>query len=132
MKKLIEQVIKFGIVGVIATIIDWSIYYVCYKYLGIDYKIANVIGFCVSVIFNYIASVKFVFNVDKNKDPKRNFIIFMTFSIIGLILNEILLIICVSKLHIDEMISKIGVSVIVMTFNFVTRKLFLEENKRRK
>ena len=30
------------------------------------------------------------------------------------------------KLHFGEMISKIGVSIIVMTFNFVTRKKFLE------
>ena len=132
MKKLVDQILKFGFVGVIATLIDWSIYYICIKFLGIDYKIANVLGFCISVIFNYTASVKYVFDVDKNKDPKRNFVIFMTFSIIGLILNEALLILCVSKLHFGEMISKIGVSIIVMTFNFVTRKKFLEENKNRR
>lgn len=126
MKKLIDQIIKFGIVGVIATAIDWGIFYICINYLGIDYKIANVLGFCISVIFNYRASVKYVFNVDKNKDPKRNFIIFITFSVIGLLLTEVLLILCVSKLHFGEMISKIGVSIIVMTFNFITRKLFLE------
>lgn len=132
MKKLIEQIIKFGIVGVIATIIDWGIYYICYNYFGIDYRIANVIGFSISVIFNYLASVKYVFEVDKNKDPRKTFVLFITLSVVGLVINEVLLILLVQKLGLAKMLSKILASIVVMTFNFITRKMFLEENKRRK
>ena len=126
MKKLIEQIIKFGIVGVIATVIDWGIYYVCYKYFGIDYRIANVIGFSISVIFNYLASVKYVFEVDKSKDPRKTFVLFITLSVVGLVINEVLLILLVQKLGLAKMLSKILASIVVMTFNFITRKMFLE------
>ena len=126
MKELIKQIIKFGIVGVIATIIDLGIYYVCYHFIGIDYKIANILGFSVSVIFNYLVSVRYVFNVNKDKDPKRNFILFIIFSVIGLLLNELILIICVSKLHLHEMLGKVIATGLVMVYNFITRKKFLE------
>ena len=126
MKELIKQIIKFGIVGVIATIIDWGIYYICYHYFGIDYKLANVLGFSVSVVFNYLISVRYVFNVDKEKDPKRNFILFIIFSVIGMLLNELILIICVSKLHLHEMLGKVIATGLVMVYNFITRKKFLE------
>ena len=84
------------------------------------------ISFTVSVIFNYIASVKWVFDVDKEKDPKKNFIIFIVLSIVGLIITEIIMWFGTDILHIHYLIVKIIATAIVMVFNFVTRKMFLE------
>ena len=126
MKKLFEQIMKFGVVGVIATLIDWGIFAVCTRVFHIHYAISNVIGFSISVIFNYWASVKWVFDVNKEKDSKRNFVLFIIFSVIGLGLNELILFICIDKIHIMDLISKVIATAIVMVFNFVTRKKFLE------
>ena len=90
MKKLFEQIMKFGVVGVIATLIDWGIFAICTRIFHIHYAISNIIGFSISVIFNYWASVKWVFDVDKEKDSKRNFVLFIIFSVIGLGLNELI------------------------------------------
>lgn len=126
MKKLFEQIMKFGVVGVIATLIDWGIFAICTRVFHIHYAISNIIGFSISVVFNYWASVKWVFDVNKEKDSKRNFIIFIIFSVIGLGLNELILFICIDKIHIMDLISKVIATAIVMVFNFVTRKKFLE------
>lgn len=126
MKKLFEQIMKFGVVGVIATLIDWGIFAVCTRVFHIHYAISNIIGFSISVIFNYWASVKWVFDVNKEKDSKRNFVLFIIFSVIGLGLNELILFICIDKIHIMDLISKVIATAIVMVFNFVTRKKFLE------
>ena len=126
MKKLFEQIMKFGVVGVIATLIDWGIFAICTRVFHIHYAISNVIGFSISVIFNYWASVKWVFDVNKEKDSKRNFMLFIIFSVIGLGLNELILFICIDKIHIMDLISKVIATAIVMVFNFVTRKKFLE------
>ena len=125
-EKLLIQIIKFLIVGGIATIIDWLIYYILYNYLNIKPLISNIISYSISTVYNYLATVKFVFNVNEN-NGKRNFLIFIIFSLIGLGLSELLLYLFIDKLNINQMISKILSTIIVMTFNFITRKKFLEK-----
>lgn len=124
--KLIMQILKFGIVGGIATVIDFAVLFVLKEFVGINEIIANTISFIVSVIYNYIASVTWVFDVDKEKDSKKQFIIFIFFSVIGLLINNLILWICIDKLDIYYLIGKLLATFVVMVFNFVTRKLFLE------
>lgn len=126
-EKLFVQIFKFVIVGGIATIIDWFVYYILYNMFNLNPLIANIFSFIVSVIYNYIASVKWVFDVNTNKTKKRMFIEFMIFAVLGLILTEILLWLFISVFNIDKMISKIIATAIVMVFNFITRKMFLEK-----
>ena len=125
-KKLLEQLVKFGIVGVIATLLEWIIFYICTNQPKIHYSISTIIGFSISTIFNYWASVKWVFDVNKEKSEKLNFILFVVLSIVGLGLNELILWICIEKFAIYNMIGKVIATGIVMVFNFITRKLFLE------
>ena len=124
---LFQQIFKFVIVGGIATIIDWAIYYVLVHFVHLDPLISNIISFSISVIYNYIASVKWVFHVNQNKSRKKMFIEFILFSIFGLLLTELFLWIGIKLLHQDEMLIKIISTAIVMVFNFITRKLFLEK-----
>lgn len=123
---MIKQIFKFGIVGVIATIIDYLLLYILTEYLNIYYLISSTISFSISLIVNYILSIKWVFNVKKKQTFKEVFL-FVFLSIVGLIINEIILYIGVHLLNIYYMICKIGVTFIVMTYNFITRKLFIEK-----
>ena len=77
MKKIINQLFKFGIVGGIAFVIDYGLLYLLTEKIGIYYLVSSLISFSVSVIFNYIASVLWVFDVDKEKSKVRNFIYFI-------------------------------------------------------
>ncbi|WP_173445773.1 GtrA family protein [Absicoccus porci] len=126
MKKLIKQLFRFGIVGGIAFLIDYSILFICTEYLGIYYLISSFISFTVSTVFNYIASVRWVFDVDQKKSQRRNFVLFIVFSVIGLGINQCIMWFGVEKLDLYYMLVKIGATAIVMVFNFVTRKMFLE------
>ena len=125
-KNLMRQIIRFGIIGGIAFLIDYVVLYMCKEWLGLHVLLSAGISFTISVIFNYIASVKWVFDVDKEKDPKKNFIIFIVLSIVGLIITEIIMWFGTDILHIHYLIVKIIATAIVMVFNFVTRKMFLE------
>ena len=124
--KLISQILKFGVVGGIAFLIDYAVLFCCEEFLKLGVLLSAGIAFTISVIFNYIASVKWVFDVNEEKDPKKNFIIFIVLSIIGLILTEIIMWFGVDLLKIHYLIVKIIATAIVMVFNFVTRKMFLE------
>ena len=123
-ENLLIQIFKFVIVGGIATLIDFILLFVFKELIHLQVIVSNTLSFCISLIYNYIASVKWVFDVNRDKDPKKNFLIFLIFSIIGLAINDFIMYLLINKL--STFISKIIATAIVMVFNFITRKIFLE------
>ena len=119
---------KFGIVGVIAFLIDYGLMVALTEFFGVPYLISNTISFTVSVVFNYVASMRYVFERRDDMSRHREFIIFVVLSIIGLILNDLFMWLFVSVWFIDYHIAKIIVTVLVAIWNFVTRKIFLEKH----
>lgn len=126
MKKLISQFMKFGIVGVIAFVIDYGFMVLLTEVFGVPYLISTTVSFIISVIFNYFASMRFVFKRKDDMSRRREFIIFVVLSVIGLVINDVFMWLMVDFLFIDYRISKIVVTFIVAVWNFVTRKVFLE------
>jgi len=142
MAKLIKQFLKFGVVGVICFLIDFCLYTLC-NFIGFPYLISGLIGFTVSVVFNYLLSMKFVFERRDDISRKREFIVYVVLSALGLALNELILFICVDLIYKNwellqglfsdrwaEIFAKIIATGIVMIFNFVTRKIFLEKHDK--
>ena len=127
MKKLISQIIKFGFVGFLCFFIDYGIMVFLTEALKMNYRISSGCSFSVSVIVNYILSIKFVFDADRDANKVKQFLVFLFFSIGGLIINQIVMWVAVDLLGIFYMISKIGATAIVMVYNFITRKLFIEK-----
>ena len=75
-----RKIIRFGIVGGIATIIDFACLYIFKEFLNFNIIIANTLSFIISVTYNYIASVTWVFDVNKDKSNKLQFILFIVFT----------------------------------------------------
>lgn len=126
MKKLLAQFVKFGIVGVIAFVIDYGFMVLLTEVFNVPYLISTTVSFIISVVFNYFASMRFVFKRKDDMSRRREFIIFIVLSVIGLAINDVFMWLMVDFLYIDYRISKIVVTFIVAVWNFVTRKIFLE------
>ncbi len=121
-----QQIFKFGIVGFIATVIDFLCIYILKEFLHLPVIISNTLSFCIATIYNYWASIHWVFNVNKEKNPKKNFILFILFSVMGLLLNDLIVWFTTYEFNIYYLLGKVIATAIVMIFNFITRKLFLE------
>ena len=126
MKKLIIQFIKFGFVGVIAAIIDWGILIILREVFFVDVIIASAISFIISVIVNYILSMRFVFE-SKNDNKIKEFIVFALLSTGGLFINQFIMWFGVEKLTIYYLLVKFFATFFVLIYNFITRKIFLEK-----
>jgi len=147
MKKLIEQILKFGVVGVVCFGIDFAITLgvsaLC-RALGMETSPAALVGaffgFTISVIVNYILSMKFVFERREDMDRKKEFVIFVILSLIGLGINELIIWVCIDLIYSAIAVAlpwitpglatagaKIIATAIVMVYNFITRKIFLEK-----
>ena len=136
-KKLIEQFVKFGIVGVIAFFIDFGIYTLCTQAFQWHYIVGGTLGFTISVIFNYLASMKYVFKHKEDMSRTREFVIFVVLSIIGLGINNACLWFLIDFIQwpfelskpVLELGAKIIATAVVMVWNFVTRKILLDDTK---
>ncbi len=126
MKKLVQQFMKFGVVGVIAFIIDYGLMVALTELAGINYLVSATISFTVSVIFNYLASMRYVFTHKEGLSRRREFIIFVVLSVIGLGVNDLLMWLGTSLLGVSYLLVKIIATAIVMVYNVVTRKIFLD------
>ena len=125
-KKLRNQILKFGVVGGIAFLIDYAVLFVCEEFLKLGVLWSAGIAFTISEKVTVVINSVIVFDVNKENDSKKNFIIFIVLSIVGLILTEVIMWIGTDLIHINYLIVKIVATAIVMVFNFVTRKMFLE------
>lgn len=129
MKKLMEQIVRFGIVGVIAFVIDYAVLLLLTEVAGIHYLISSAVAFLVSVIFNYILSITFVFETDKSKSKGAQFSLFAVMSAGGLGINQLMMWLLSDIMFIPYQLSKFFATAVVMVYNFVTRKLFLERKE---
>lgn len=127
MKKLIAQVMKFVVVGGLSFVLDFIVYFVLTNFLSVYYLIAGFFSFTLSLIFNYLMSMKFVFKSKDDLKKSHEFVIFATLSVMGLGLNLLSLYVLVDLFKMNDLIAKVFVAGIVMVFNFVTRKIFLEQ-----
>lgn len=139
MQKLIKQILKFGVVGGISAILDFAIYTVLIKLFGVHYLVAGFFGFTISLIFNYIASMAFVFERKEDANKKKEFMVFTILSLIGLALTELIIWMIVEgyrflpEIHFElmnqwiEIFGKVVATGIVMIYNFITRKIFIEK-----
>ena len=126
MKILIIQLIKFGIVGVIATLIDLAVLMLLKEFMHVDVLVASAVAFSVSVIANYILSMLFVFKSRGNSKVKE-FLVFVVLSIGGLLLNQFIMWIGTEIMTAYYLWVKAFALVFVPIYNFITRKIFLEK-----
>lgn len=145
MKKLWEQIIKFGFVGGLCFLIDFAISTGLYHLLKsvtskyIATAVGGFFGFTISFVINYILSMKFVFERKEDMDRKKEFVIFLVLSLIGLGINNAILLgfrgLYETNVFFQNIIddtdwfalSKIVATAVVMVYNFISRKIFLEK-----
>ena len=129
MKDLIKQFMKFGVVGTIAFLIDYGVLMLLNQGFGMDATIAAFISYIISVIFNYVASMRYVFTRRDDISRRREFTIFVVLSLIGLVINEIIMYFGVMALGDSALMVtavKLLATVIVMVWNFFSRKKWLD------
>lgn len=110
MKRLIVQFVKFGLVGVSSTIVNYLIYLVLAA-VGVHYNIAYAAGFILSVPNAYFWSSRFVFKEDKDKEKRvwwKTLLKTYASYTLGFVLNSLLLVLWIDILNIGRCMSFVG------------------------
>lgn len=125
-KVMNREVISYLIFGVLTTLVNWVVYAAMVK-VQIDYRIATAAAWAVSVLFAFIVNKIFVFQ-SYNMRPAfvmKEITSFVACRAVSGVMEMVFMIVMVSWIHMDEYISKIAVSVIVVIVNYVFSKLFI-------
>lgn len=144
MKQTLKQFIKFGLVGISNTVINYIIYTI--SLLGMrrfeilpewNYLVAQVIAFLLSVLWSFWWNNKLVFKEEVGGERtlwKSLLKTYISYSFTGLILNSILLIVWVKILKISELIAPIINLLFSVPINFLLNKFwaFRKDGKRDK
>ncbi|MDF2477769.1 MAG: GtrA family protein [Sphingobacterium sp.] len=111
------KILKFGIVGIIGLIIDFTITFILKEKFKINKFIANSAGFLLAVVNNYLLNKYWTFHSVKNH-YMLEFLSFFSICFIGLVLNNTILYILNEKNKFSFYLSKAASISIVMIWNF--------------
>lgn len=130
-KANIIQFIKFGLVGVSNTLVNY-IGYVIFVSIGVHYVIANALGFVISVLNAYFWGSRFVFKEDETKEKRIWWqVLLKTYAsyTLGFVLNTLLLILWIDITNIGQYFGFVGeiIGALSDTFSFLPSGMTVEE-----
>ena len=121
----IRQAFSYCIVGFIATITDTTTLYVLER-LGVHYITASIFGFLVGLTTNYTLAKAFVFYSNRsNFSITTEIFLYSLIGVIGLLLTVGIMYFFTHILGFYFMISKILAIIMVLIFNFTSRRFLL-------
>jgi putative flippase GtrA len=124
-----RQVRNYLIVGFTVFFIDYALLYVFTEFCGMWYLASAACSFMISTLFNYFASMRYVFKGKEEYSRRKEMTLFYLLAGVGLAIDVALMWVTVEKIGLHYMLAKIFVMVVVMTWNFVSRKMFLEQKE---
>lgn len=126
MKKY-NQIIAYGAMGILTTIINVIVFYICNEFWGLDYKMATTIAWLLSVIFAYITNKLFVFKSQTTSLVHlfKEMTSFLCFRVTSYFFDLILMIFLIEFINLEENLSKLIVNIFVVLFNYFVSKFYI-------
>jgi len=117
-----RKFLVYSAIGVTGVTINYIVFFVLVKILGVYYQLANLFSVSLGITNNFIWNAKINFKV-KNK-LKRRFAQFYTVGLCGYFLSSFLLYLFYEKLHMEIMLSKISTLFFVVILQYFLNSRF--------
>jgi putative flippase GtrA len=117
-----NQILRFAVVGGFTAALDYASLFILVEFYEINHLISAAIGFFIGSTSNYVLSIIFVFEGGKFKSLYTEFFIFIFFTILGLLLNHLIMWLGVDVIKTNYLIIKAISLILVTLFNFLSKK----------
>ena len=130
-KILNKEFILYVVFGVLTTLINIGVFYVCNDLVHIHYLVSNMIAWILSVLFAYITNKIFVFESKgvRGKALLKEFWLFIAARLLSLGIDEAGMLFLVGAIAMNETIAKIIMNVIVVILNYIFSKWIIFKKK---
>lgn len=128
-----KEKISYLFFGVLTTAVDFVTYFILTRILLLNEDLSNVISQILAILFAYVTNKIFVFEdkTDNFKELIIQFSKFCSLRLVTLILNSVMFTLMNQKLGINDIVTKVIVSVIVIILNYVFSKLIVFKTKEK-
>ena len=125
--KKYEELIKYLIIGVLTTALNYIVFAVLTTIMKVDMHISNLIAWLVGVIFAYFTNKLFVFESKSFKMEvlSKEILSFGAARVFSLLIEELILYIFVDLLNMDKLIIKLIANIIVIIINYILSKFII-------
>lgn len=122
----LKQFIKFGIAGVIFTLLDFSIYIILTRFINwfsVHYLWANLAAMSIAAIGNFLMNRKWTF---RNHDQRvyRQYFKFWAVALSGMLIYQQLFSLLVNNLAVYDIFAKALSALMVFAFRFTVHKFW--------
>lgn len=129
-EKYRKHIITYLAFGIITTLVSWGSFWIMRKYIPmLNENIANIISIILAVIVAYVTNRKYVFS-STEKNIVKEFVAFCSGRVVSMIFETITFWLFATILGINEMLVKVGVSIIVVILNYIISKIFVFKNRK--
>jgi putative flippase GtrA len=116
------EFVRFCVVGVLNTAVDFGIYYLATRFFGVFYLLANVLAFMFSATNSYVLNRIFTFKSKGGK--KAEYLRFMLVLCSGLLISESMLAVFSGLFGLNDLFVKAAAIGVVLFWNFFGSKFF--------
>ena len=126
-----RELIAYIFWGVATTVVNYIVYFLCTRALGIHYVASNVISWAVSVAFAFYVNKQFVFQSTgwQAKVVLGELWKFVSARILSGFLETGMLFVFVELLRCNDVVIKVLASILVVISNYVVSKLMIFTKK---
>lgn len=118
--KKFKHLILYGIIGSCSSGLDFSIYTLFVKVCDINYLLANCCSVLVGIVTSFVLNRRYNFKVTNH--TARRFITFLCVGLLGLMLSNVILYLCIDYGSLNELVSKLLSIVLVVMLQFLVNK----------
>lgn len=115
-----RNLILYGVIGCFTAGLDFLVFTLLTKYVGLYYLFANCISVMVGITISFILNRSINFKV--KDDAVKRFAIFLTVGLCGLLLSNIILYLGIDVRGGDRVVVKLLSVVLVVLFQFLLNK----------
>ncbi len=120
------QFFRYIFVGGVATVVDWTVLELLYLVHHDGLYFSTAIGFMFGLVVNFLLSKFFVFKgTPSNKHVVLDIIVYIVTGLIGLLFTEAIMWLVATRWSTNHVIAKAIATVIVLIWNFGSKKLIL-------
>ncbi len=122
------QLARFVVAGGLTASLDFFLYWIFVSVMDWHYILSVTISFIIASSLNYLISIYWVFFNGKYKNQMLEYLIFIIFTFLGLLLNYLILFVGVDFLKLNSLVVRLGAIILVTVFNFLTKKFIVFKN----